>query len=41
LVGEAGELANKIKKVIRDNNSELSDELKQKLRKELGMCFGT
>lgn len=36
LVGEAGEIANKIKKVIRDNNYELNDEIKYDLRKEIG-----
>ncbi len=36
LVGEAGEIANKIKKVIRDNNYELTDEIVQDLGKEIG-----
>lgn len=36
LVGEAGELANKIKKVIRDNNGVMSDEKLKEIGKELG-----
>ncbi|MBP6914285.1 nucleoside triphosphate pyrophosphohydrolase family protein [Candidatus Parcubacteria bacterium] len=36
LVGEAGEVAEKIKKVIRDNNGVITDEKKQELAKELG-----
>lgn len=36
LVGEAGEIAEKIKKVIRDNNEVLDEERKQMLKKELG-----
>jgi NTP pyrophosphatase (non-canonical NTP hydrolase) len=36
LVGEAGEIAEKIKKVIRDNNSEIDDERVNNLKKELG-----
>jgi len=36
LVGEAGEVAEKIKKVIRDSNSVVSEEKKQELIKELG-----
>ena len=36
LVGEAGEIAEKIKKVIRDNNGVLDEERKQMIKKELG-----
>jgi NTP pyrophosphatase (non-canonical NTP hydrolase) len=36
LVGEAGEVAEKIKKVLRDNNGIVSEEKKQELIKELG-----
>ena len=36
LVGEAGEVAEKIKKVIRDHNEEFSDEKKFEIIKELG-----
>ena len=36
LAGEAGEFANKIKKVLRDTNGEISDELLKDLSKELG-----
>ena len=36
LVGEAGEIAEKIKKVIRDNNYIVTEEKKQELIKELG-----
>ena len=36
LVGEAGEVAEKIKKVFRDNNGVLDEERKQVLKKELG-----
>ncbi len=36
LVGEAGEVAEKIKKVLRDNNGEVSEEKKQELTKEIG-----
>lgn len=36
LVGEAGELANKYKKVLRDNNGGLSEEKRQELIDELG-----
>lgn len=36
LVGEAGEIAEKIKKIFRDNNGILDEERKQVLKKELG-----
>ncbi len=36
LAGEAGEVAEKIKKVIRDSAGAISDERKEELSKELG-----
>lgn len=36
LVGEAGEVAEKVKKIFRDNNGELDAERKAVLEKELG-----
>lgn len=36
LVSEAGEVAGKVKKVIRDNNSILTDEMKSALMAEIG-----
>lgn len=36
LVGEAGETADKIKKVIRDNAGVMTDEVKVEIGKELG-----
>jgi NTP pyrophosphatase (non-canonical NTP hydrolase) len=36
LVGESGEFADKIKKIIRDSNGECSDAKKEELIKELG-----
>jgi len=36
LAGEAGEVAEKIKKVIRDNNSAINEEVRAELAKELG-----
>ena len=36
LAGEAGEVANKVKKIIRDNNGNLTPEVKQALQAELG-----
>ena len=40
LCGEAGEVAEKIKKVIRDNNGEFTEEKKQEIKKELGdVCW--
>lgn len=36
LTGEAGEVADKVKKVIRDNNDEFTDERKQQIAFELG-----
>lgn len=34
--GEAGEVAEKLKKIIRDKNSEMSEEDKKELAKEVG-----
>lgn len=39
LAGEAGELANKVKKVIRDDNSQLTSKAKQAIILELGDCL--
>ncbi len=39
LTGESGEVAEKIKKVIRDNNGVLDAAVKQALKKELGDVF--
>lgn len=36
LTGEAGEVADKVKKVIRDNNSEFTPEKKLEIAKEIG-----
>ncbi len=36
LVGEAGEIAEKIKKMLRDDAGELTEERKELLKKELG-----
>ena len=36
LVGEAGEVAEKVKKVIRDKNGLFDDEAKDAIKKELG-----
>jgi NTP pyrophosphatase (non-canonical NTP hydrolase) len=36
LVGESGEIAEKIKKVLRDDSGKLSNEKKQEIGKELG-----
>lgn len=36
LTGEAGEVADKVKKVLRDNNGEFSDERKADIAMELG-----
>jgi len=36
LVGESGEVAEKIKKVLRDNNGIVGEKQKQEIKKELG-----
>jgi NTP pyrophosphatase (non-canonical NTP hydrolase) len=36
LIGEAGEVAEKMKKVIRDNNGVIDAERKEELKKEIG-----
>ena len=36
LVGEAGEVAEKIKKVIRDDDGEMTDVKREEIKKELG-----
>jgi len=36
LVGEAGEIANKVKKIIRDHSGAINQDVKDKLGKELG-----
>jgi NTP pyrophosphatase (non-canonical NTP hydrolase) len=36
LVGEAGEIANKVKKIMRDKNGVVDSETKEDIKKELG-----
>lgn len=38
LTGETGEIANKVKKILRDNSGELTEETKLKLLDEAGDC---
>ena len=39
LCGEAGELANKIKKVLRDDNSVITAKKKEAVAREIGDCL--
>lgn len=39
LAGEAGEVADKVKKVIRDNNGVFTDELKEQIMFEVSDCL--
>lgn len=40
LTGEAGEVADKVKKIIRDGNGQLSDEKRREIAKEVGdVCW--
>ena len=36
ITGEGGEIAEKVKKIIRDNNAVISDEVKAEIVKEIG-----
>lgn len=36
MCGEAGEVADKVKKVIRDNNQDFTEEKKREIAKEIG-----
>lgn len=38
LTGEAGEVADKVKKIIRDDNGQISEEKKKAIALELGDC---
>lgn len=39
LAGEAGEVANKVKKILRDNRGVIDDEVRQRVLGELGGVF--
>ena len=41
MTGEAGEVADKVKKVIRDNKSQFTEEKKMEIAKEIGdvLCY--
>lgn len=41
LCGEAGEVADKVKKVLRDHGGVFSPAVREGLQLELGMCSGT
>lgn len=36
LCGESGEVANKVKKISRDDNNEITSKIRQEIKKELG-----
>lgn len=36
VAGEAGEVAEKIKKVLRNHNGQVTDEMREELKKEIG-----
>jgi NTP pyrophosphatase (non-canonical NTP hydrolase) len=39
LAGEAGEIANKVKKIIRDDNGKITDDRRDALVDEIGDCL--
>ena len=39
LTGEAGEVANKVKKIIRDDGNKINEGLVQEISAEIGDCF--
>lgn len=39
LAGEAGEVANKVKKIMRDNNFVITEDIKKAIKEELGGCL--
>lgn len=39
LCGEAGEVANKVKKIFRDDGGVVSDEKRQQIKGEIGDCL--
>ena len=40
LTGEAGEVANKVKKIIRDDGNKINEGLVQEISAEIGDAFG-